>query len=107
MQKKLPEKYQFTSHAQFKMRYYRLSESLVKRVIRFPKRTEESIVPNTIACMRPAQTKKYTEVWAMYALTKKGQVRVITAWRYPGKSPKRDPIPAEILEEAKKVIQNY
>lgn len=107
MQQRLPEKYLWTNHAQYKMRHYRLSESLIKRVIRHPKRTEESIVPNTIACMKPAQTKKYSEVWAMYALTKKGQVRIITAWRYPGSSPERDPIPVEILEEARKVLGNY
>lgn len=112
MQQKLPQKYVFTNHAQYKMRYYRLSESLVKRIIRYPVRTEESIVPNTIACMRPAQThsassgqsKKYSEVWAMYALIKSGQIKVITAWRYPGKSPERDPIPVEILQEARKVL---
>jgi len=104
MQQKLPQKYLFTNHAQYKMRYYRLSESLVKRVIRFPKRTEESIVPGTIACMRPAQTKKYSEVWSMYALTKNGQIKIITAWRYPGQSPLRDPIPVEILEEARKIM---
>ncbi|MEX0877537.1 MAG: hypothetical protein WDZ40_01580 [Candidatus Spechtbacterales bacterium] len=106
------------------MRYYRLSESLVKRVIRFPARVEESIVPDTIACMRPAQThsarastelnrtssgqnKKYSEVWSMYIVTKNKQIKIITAWRYPGKSPERDPIPAEILEEARKVLRNY
>lgn len=86
------------------MRHYRLSESLVKRVIRFPKRTEESVVPGTIACMRPAGSKKYSEVWAMYKINDKNQIKIITAWRYPGKSPERDPIPKDIIEEARKVL---
>lgn len=114
---KLPDKHIFTNHALYKMRHYRLSESLVKRVVRFPKRIEESIVPNTIACMRPAQSKNYSEVWAMYVLTERlansksqiinskiKQIKIITAWRYPGKSPKRDPIPSEIIEEVRKVL---
>ena len=32
------------------------------------------------------------------------QIKVITAWRYPGKSPVRDPIPAEILKEVRLLI---
>jgi hypothetical protein len=30
-------------------------------------------------------------------------IRVISAWKYPGESPKRDPIPAEILEEIRQL----
>ena len=35
---------------------------------------------------------------------KQKQVKIITAWRYPGLSPKRNPVPANILEEAKRII---
>ena len=55
--------------------YYRLSESLVKRIIRFPQRIEEGIAPKTVAVMQ-SQTrlkkirgisKKVTEeIWVMY-----------------------------------------
>jgi len=145
------DKYIWTSHAQYKMRYYRMSESLVKRVVRYPTRVEEGVIENAVACMRPAhlnststrsvpvgvltvgsqpsppaggfggqakqaKPKRYSELWGMYLLTsstgnkkqtesnKQKQVKIITAWRYPGLSPKRNPVPANILEEAKRII---
>lgn len=113
------ERYVWTNHAYFKMRQYRLSESLIKRVIRYPARIEQGILQDAIAVMRPASSgslrrgspdgrpakaKNYSEIWAMYMATKRGQLRIITAWRYPGKSPERDPIPAEILEEVRNII---
>ncbi len=104
MPSKLPSKYQWTNHAQYKMRYYRLSPQLIKRVIRFPKRTEQGIVANTIAVMRPAQSKKYQEIWVMYQLTKNRRCRIITAWRYPGKAPEKEPVPEEILSEVKEIL---
>ncbi|MCX6813846.1 MAG: hypothetical protein NT078_01290, partial [Candidatus Azambacteria bacterium] len=90
-----------------KMRHYGLSAQRIKRIIRHPARVEEAIVPNMIAVMQP---NKKQEIWAMYALLKsnvKGQmskVKVITAWRYPGESPTRNPIPQEILDEIRNVI---
>lgn len=110
--------YEWTSHARFKLRFYGLSEHRIERVIRFPKRIEEGIVPDTVAVMQPAGTKRYQEIWAMYSLTraeKRGtqrgttqkirtknshsKIKIITVWRYPGKSPARNPIPAEIINE--------
>ncbi len=45
-------------------------------------------------------------------LTKKGMstengkaLRIISAWRYPGTSPARDPIPSEILEELQDIVR--
>ncbi len=32
------------------------------------------------------------------------KIRVITAWRYPGKSPARDPIPEDVLLEIKNLL---
>ncbi|MEX2145312.1 MAG: hypothetical protein WD712_03030 [Candidatus Spechtbacterales bacterium] len=87
------------------MRYYRISVSLVKRIIRHPVRVEESVVPETVACMVVAPTKRHTEVWVIYTTTKEKQIKIITAWRYPAKSPERNPIPAEILEEARSVLR--
>ena len=106
------------------MKFYGLSESRVKRIIRFPARTEEGIVEKTVAVMQPAGTKRYTEIWTMYKLSKptgyqfknksfvpkftknSGQkkIKIITAWRYPGKSPARDPIPQEVLKEIRNFI---
>ncbi|MCL5114576.1 MAG: hypothetical protein M1604_02215 [Patescibacteria group bacterium] len=101
------------------MKYYGIADSRVKRIIRFPTRYEEGIVPNTVAVMQPAGTKKYSEIWAMYKLvdnhrqamtkskfqmTKQQKLKIITVWRYPGVSPKRDPIPREVLEEIKSLL---
>lgn len=104
------EKYVWTNHARDKMRHYRLTESRIKRIIRSPKRTEEGILENTIACMQPAGGKNYSEIWVMYLISEKlktkneKQLKIITAWRYPGKSPERDPIPSEILREIKSIL---
>ncbi|KKU93977.1 MAG: hypothetical protein UY26_C0003G0127 [Candidatus Jorgensenbacteria bacterium GW2011_GWA1_48_13] len=96
-------RYSWTTHSFGKMREYGISESRIKRIIRFPKRTEEGIVPDTVAVMQPAGTKRYQEIWVMYAV-RKPKLRIITAWRYPGKSPERDPIPAEIIEEVRRLL---
>ncbi len=104
---KINDKYQWTKHSIYKMRHYGLSQQRIKRIIRHPARIEEAIVPNMIAVMCPDKNR---EIWAMYAFIKsnvKGQmskVKVITAWRYPGKSSARDPIPQEILDEIRNVI---
>lgn len=106
-----------------KMLHYRISESLVKRVVRFPKRVEKGIAPGTTACMSPygrspkgRQQPYGGEVWVMYVelgqrpsstarlQTKKElqtindklsttRKRIITAWRYPGVSPVGESIP--------------
>lgn len=99
--------YVWTRHSRDKMKYYRLSESRVKRIIRHPARIEEGIFEGAIAVMQPAEGKKYSEIWALYLLSKikrERQIKVITAWRYPGRSPERDPIPVEVLLEIKKII---
>lgn len=106
MKTKLPqddERYSWTSHVFAKMMQYGISESRIKRIIRHPNRTEEGIVPETVAVMQPAGNKRYQEIWVMYALRGK-KLRIITAWRYPGKSPERDPIPAEVIEEVRKLL---
>lgn len=176
-----------------KMRYYRLTESRVKRIIRHPARIEEGILENAIGVMQPAYgngqgssnkfgrpaegRRKYSEIWAMYVvvddavpsvlrfqnttrpetgapLTRKlsrldlsgglaqhptrrsrllsghhadaspdgfettiprlhqspfwnrgkKKIKVITAWRYPGRSPERDPVPEEVLREVRKLL---
>jgi hypothetical protein len=93
--------FSWTNHSKRKMNYYRLSESRVKRVLNNPKRKEIGIAPGTVAVMQPTNSKHSSEIWAMYQNLKGGKTKVITAWRYPGKSPIRGPIPVplEILEE--------
>jgi hypothetical protein len=133
MQFKIPkntDKYQWTQHSVYKMRQYGLSPQRVVRVIRNPERTEVGIVENTIAVMQPSSTRfkngKKTwsqEIWAMYQLRRsgaphpslratlsllrrgeKGKIKIISVWRYPGISPKNNPIPEEILREIKGII---
>jgi len=109
------EKFSWTSHAVAKMIYYQLSEARVKRVLNNPQRKELGIAPNTIAVMQPNSSKHSYEVWAMYQvinsnskaqISKPKKIKVITAWRYPGKSPINGPIPVpvEILEELGEII---
>lgn len=99
----------WTSHALGKMRYYGLSARKIIQIIRSPLREEEGIAENTVAVMQPASGAKQkiwkSEIWAMYQL-KNGQKKIISAWRYPGVSPKKDYLPSEILAETKKIINN-
>lgn len=112
------ERISWTNHAVRKMQYYQLSENRLKRVLNNSKRKELGIAPGTIAVMQPANSKHTSEIWLMYQrISSKSQIpnfkpmekmRIITAWRYPGKSPIHGPIPIppEILEELGEEI-NY
>ncbi|MEP7162789.1 MAG: hypothetical protein ABI747_03430 [Candidatus Moraniibacteriota bacterium] len=119
-------RYIFTLHSEYKMREYHLSRQRVTRIIRSPKRIEEGIVEDTVAVMQPASLRRVNgketwsqEIWVMYKVQSKvhkqeaeneeknplarmlhqPQLKIISAWRYPGVSPARDPIPADILRE--------
>jgi hypothetical protein len=128
-------KYHWTNHVAQKMIYYGLSADRVKRVIRSPHRSEKGIAPDTIAVMSPSGRSRVAgqpwreEIWVMYATrTNNSKLKtnnkkdstssvigykslvgpkkvIITAWRYPGKSPIREaiPIPNDILEELKSI----
>ncbi len=122
-------KYHWTNHVQGKMLYYGLSADRVKRVMRNPHRSEKGIAPDTIAVMQPGKLVAgkpgswKEEIWVMYAVkapapklkTENWKLKtgtllprkrvIITAWRYPGKSPVREaiPIPNYILEELKNI----
>lgn len=122
MQRRAPkntERYQWTQHSIMKMQFYGLSEQKVLSIIRRPQRKEEGIVKNTVAVMQPISPKVNakgelawkTEIWAMYQLcraqkskvqklqTTNQKLKIISAWRYPGVSPKNNPIPEDILRE--------
>ena len=66
-----------------------------------------------------------SEIWAMYQVKRKSKnvmpeadqslaekikafanqkIRIISTWRYPGISPKRDPIPEDILRELESML---
>jgi len=111
MQFKAPknnERYFWTAHALGKMRYYGLTAQRILRVINHPARIEEGVAENTTAVMQPASVnrKKQTwssEIWAMYQLDK-SKYKIISAWRYPGVSPKRNAVPEEIMEEVRGLL---
>lgn len=74
----------WTKHAREKMKFYRLSEARVKRVLHHPDRVEEGIAPKTVANMQKAGSRKHpSEIWVMY----QSGTKIISAWRYPGQSP--------------------
>lgn len=126
-------KYYWTNHVKEKMAFYGLSDSLIKRVLRFPKRTEEGIAPDTIASLKSAGSKRNPyEIWVMYQVRKKSrvskkvceddlnildklseneiseiikfkpQIVVISAWKYPGITEKRNEIP--IPDDVRKIF---
>ncbi len=122
---KLPEndnKYEWTNHVKDKMVYYGISTSLIKRVVRFPKRKEEGIAPGTTAVMQSrGSVKAPQEIWVMFKEIQNSKIkiqnekiaglnmpkmRIISTWRYPGVSPvgKKIPIPDEILQELESII---
>jgi hypothetical protein len=98
----------WTKHSERKLKEYQLSKSRILRIIKNPYRIEEGVAPNTIALMRPAsrqggppkiKNKNWKqEIWTMIQKSKDG-IKIISAWRYPGKSPEQNPIPHYILEE--------
>ena len=51
------------------------------------------------------QNTAYKKLLAQTGGFGQGKIKVITAWRYPGKSPERDPIPEDILSEIRGILQ--
>ena len=93
-----------------KMRQYRLSEKRVLRIFKKPDRKEEGVAPETIAVMQITGTKKHpTEAWMMYQIIKKPkQIKIISTWRYPSRSPIHEPppIPEDTLEELDNILKD-
>lgn len=101
----------WTKHSQAKIQQYMLSESRVKRIVRNPQRVEKGIAPKTLASMQKAGSKKHPyEIWVMYVIGKskvsqslmpRNQIKIISAWKYPGITHPGDPIPIppDIFEE--------
>lgn len=86
------------------MSFYKLSEQRVKRVLNSPRRVEEGVAPKTTALMQPGAIKTALgragstkqedwthEIWVMIQ-DEKSRRKVISAWRYPGKTKPRDEV---------------
>ena len=93
----------WTQHSKMKLKQYRFSEKVVLRIFRKPDRIEEGIAEGTIAAMQIMGTKRNPpEAWMMYVILKKPRgIKIISAWRYPGKTPigERPIIPEDTLKE--------
>jgi len=117
-QPKDTESIKWAEHVKEKMKFYGLSETRLKRVLRTPQRTEEGVAPRTVAVMqRTSSAKNPSEIWLMYQKRKiknpqrrtfdplrsrqnQERIIIISAWRYPGKSPEGPPlIPEDIIKE--------
>jgi len=91
----------WTSHSRAKMRHYGLSEQRIKRVLYSPLRIEEGIAPKTIAFMQVAGSiKNPHEIWVMVQ-DMASKRKVISAWRYPGKTKLGVALDASTLRELK------
>ena len=104
-------KFHWTNDIENKMKYYSLSKQRIRRVLKSPDRKEFGIAPDTIAIMQTTGTKKRpTEIWLMYQdvqSKKEKLINMISAWRYPGTSPKGKfpEIPEDALLELEKLKQ--
>ncbi len=94
------------------MRFYGISRQRALSVMRRPERTEEGVLPGTVAVMQPVSLKVVdgkrlwrTELWAMYERQTGGKIRVISVWRYPGVSPQHAPIPEQIFRELESGVE--
>ncbi len=98
------------------MSYYKLSEQRVRRVLNSPKRVEEGIAPKTVAMMQPASIKASAgktgarkeedwthEIWVMIQ-EEKNRRKIISAWRYPGKTRPRD---ESLKDKIREVYADY
>ncbi|MDP3015084.1 MAG: hypothetical protein Q8N28_01580 [bacterium] len=103
---KFAKEISWTKHAQAKMRFYGLSEQRVRRVLNSPKRTEEGIAPNTVAMMQPAliKTKDGKQTWSQEIWVMVQKLKIISVWRYPGRTKPGEPLPVDILSEIKESL---
>ncbi|OGY97769.1 MAG: hypothetical protein A3A43_01875 [Candidatus Liptonbacteria bacterium RIFCSPLOWO2_01_FULL_56_20] len=87
----------WTYHSREKMRFYKLSEARVRRIMHSPSRVEEGIAPKTVAYMQRAGSVKHPyELWTM-AQDVGSRRKVISAWRYPGVTKPRSEVTLNLL----------
>jgi len=83
----------WTNHAKDKMRFYKLSEQRILRILNSPSRIEEGIAPNTIAMMQSAGSVKHPhEIWMMIQETKSAE-RLFQRGNIPVKPSRATPCP--------------
>lgn len=88
------------------MRFHGLSESRVRRALRAPSRVEEGIAPASVAFVHISPPSARSEVWVL-ALRfsgvevsgRRSALRILSAWRYPGRTKPGTPLPDSILAE--------
>jgi hypothetical protein len=105
----------WTRHIKEKMREYQISERRLLRIFRNPERKEEGIAPGTVAVMQTGGRKHPYEIWLMYQIkiskiknqnAKREKIIMISAWKYPGKSPiRKPPIPEEVWENLEEILK--
>jgi hypothetical protein len=105
----------WTKHIKEKMREYQLSERKLLKIFRNPERKEEGIAPDTVAVMQSGGRKRPYEIWLMYQIkisklksqnSKFKRIIMISAWKYPGKSPvRKPPVPEEVLENLEEILK--
>jgi hypothetical protein len=95
----------WTRHIKEKMKEYQLSERKLLKIFRNPERKEEGIAPDTVAVMQTGGRKRPYEIWLMYQ-ERNSKIIMISAWKYPGKSPvRKPPIPEEVLENLEEIMK--
>jgi hypothetical protein len=95
----------WTRHIKEKIKEYQLSERRLLRIFKNPERKEEGIAPDTIAVMQTRGRKHPYEIWLMYQ-ERNSKIIMISAWKYPGKSPiRKPPIPEEVLENLEEILK--
>jgi hypothetical protein len=99
-------RYFWTNHSKGKLIQYGLSPSVVKKTINHPERIEFGIAPSTTALMIRKDTKRAKkEIWVMIQKREtrnvKRETKIISAWIYPGVSPKGKEIyvPEDVWKE--------
>jgi hypothetical protein len=75
----------WTQHAKEKMKHYQISEARIRRILKSPERVERGIAEGTLAAMQRVGRKRIQELWVMYE-DSRTQRRIISAWRYPGRT---------------------
>jgi hypothetical protein len=95
----------WTNHIKEKMKEYQLSERRLLRIFKNPERKEEGIAPETVAVMQTGGRKRPYEIWLMYQ-ERNSKIIMISAWKYPRKSPiRKPPIPEEVLENLEEILK--
>lgn len=98
-----PRSVRWTAHSLGKLRQYGLSQSRVRRILHTPHRIEEGIAEATTAAMQQSTGKHPYELWVMFRDTPSERL-IISAWRYPGVTEPRGPLPAHVRASLEELV---